>query len=409
MAHQITGAAWMAARARALIADPPGSGKSLQALTAIERLGLPAAIICPAVAVGVWEDEIAEFGFGHQIRIQATTEAVLPPQPGECVITTYDRVKFFPSPQKFGIVCDEAHLVKNSASARHKRTKIAIAQTKGYVWAQTGTPILRTPDDLWSILQILGVEKQTYRNRSNFLTQWGGYYDLGELKWNKPRKDAWAPVEPLLLRRARASMFDLPDRIRELWSLKLSNADNRRFREISEKYPADDEKWETWASGGELAAALAKLSLVKAGLAIGPIEDLAPTTNNPIVVFTAHREAARVLATHFGWPSITGATEVDDRTRIRREFQAGEHCGIVCTIQAAGVALTLTRANTCVFVSQTYVPALNSQAEDRLYRLGQTRDVRTIFCRSDSALEKQIDKVLARKVHYMSVPEVIPE
>lgn len=408
MAHQVSGAQWLAGRFRCLALDPPGSGKSMQALMAASQVPMPLTVVCPAVAVGVWQDEVKMFNPELTVRVQSTTKPVAAPAPGECLITTYDRAHITPAPHRYGLVLDEAHLVKNARSDRTKRVAKLVIQARGYCWAQTGTPILRDPDDLWGILSVLGIERQTYRNRDNFLAHWGGYYMLGELRWRGPRADAWKPLLPLMLRRRREDMYDLPARTHEQWSLRLSDADYKRFQATADRFPAEDEQWEHWATGGELASALERLSLVKASLALAPIHDLCPSTDNPVVVFTAHRAAAKLLTAELGWPSITGATSEDARTRIAQEFQTGKHAGVVCTIQAAGVALTLTRAAICVFVSQTWVNAANSQAEDRLYRIGQLRDVRTIFCRSNSALEKAIDKVLARKVKFLSIPEVIP-
>jgi SNF2 family DNA or RNA helicase len=408
MAHQVAGSQWLAGRFRCLALDPPGGGKTLQALMAASQVPMPLAVVCPAVAVGVWQEEIELFNPGAAVRVQSTTKPVDAPSPGEYLITTYDRANITPAPHRYGLVLDEAHLVKNARSDRTKRVTKLVAQARGYCWAQTGTPILKDPDDLWGILTVLGIEKQTYRNRDNFLAHWGGHYMMGELRWRGPRANAWQPLLPLMLRRERKDMYDLPARTHEQWALKLSDADHKRFQSIADRFPAEDEDWERWATGGELASALERLSLVKASLALAPIRDLCPTVDNPVVVFTAHREAAKLLAVELGWPSITGATSEDARTRIAQEFQQGKHAGVVCTIQAAGVALTLTRAAICVFVSQTWVNAANSQAEDRLYRIRQLRDVRTIFCRSNSALEKSIDKVLARKVKFLTIPEVVP-
>lgn len=403
-AHQVSGAAWLNGRQRGLVADPAGSGKSLLSLLAACNLDMPVVVVCPAVAVGVWRHEIAECLPNATVRVQTTTKPVEPPKnPGEFLISTYDRIGLT-GEGRFGSILDEIHLVKNTSTARFKRTKKALLNTNGFAWGMSGTPILRDPDDLWGILSMLGLERQLYRNRENFLRHWSGQYNLGELYWGKPRADAWTPVLPMMLRRTRESMFDLPARTRENWHLELRRVDHAKFQKIAARFPAENDQWETWASGGELAAALADFSLVKASLALPHILELNPTTENPVVVFTAHREAAHLMAGELGWPMITGETSEEQRQVIAEAFQRGEYSGLVCTIQAAGLALTLTRAATAVFVSQTYVPAANSQAEDRLYRIGQWREVRTIVCRADSDLEKSVDRVIARKMKYMSVP-----
>jgi superfamily II DNA or RNA helicase len=409
MPHQVTGAQWLASRFRGLALDPPGTGKTYMSLMAAHQVGVPVAIVCPAVAVGVWVDEIRQFAPDLHVRVQETTKETTPPLPGEYLVTTYDRANIARSTHRYGLIFDEAHLVKNNDTKRFRRARQLVNTSRsGFAWAMTGTPILRDPDDLWGILQMLGIERQTYRNRDSFLERWGGKRVMGEVRWGPARSDAWQPLSPLMLFRPRSSMFELPARTRETWSLRLSAVDYTRFQAVADQFPVGDQ-WESWTTGGELAAALKHLSLAKASLALGPIKDLAPSATNPVVVFTAHRAAAKLVAQEFGWPTITGETPEHQRTSIAQDFQAGKHHGVVCTIQAAGVALTLTRASTCVFVSQTWVHAANSQAEDRLYRIGQTREVRTILCRADSALEKSVDMVLARKVRYMSIPSSLED
>lgn len=418
--HQRIGADWLKTRHRALVCDPPGCGKTAQAIAAAVEFNLPVAVVCPAVAVGVWVGELARFAPHIRVRVQTEQSArrkpkigpveppwVAAPGPGEWVITTYDRALFASAAHKYGVILDESHLIKSNQTQRFARITALIRAARGFVWAMTGTPILRDPEDLWRQLEALGIGKQTYRTLTAFRTAFGGRWEGGEMVWRAVRASAWDPLKPLLLRRDRETLVDLPERTRETWSLDLKAKDAAHFEAIAAEYPADSPDWEQWASAGELMIALSKLSLAKAALAVGPIKDLAPSTDNPVVVFTAHRAAAKLLADTLGWPTITGSTSVDERSQIAADFQAGKHCGVVCTIQAAGLALTLTRACTAVFVSRTWVNALNDQAEDRLYRIGQTREVRTVIVRANSALETSIDRVLARKAKYSVLPEVL--
>lgn len=420
--HQRVGSDWLKTRYRALVCDPPGCGKTAQAIVAAVEFGTPVAVVCPAVAVGVWVAELSRFAPQIKVRVQTEQSArrkpkigpleppwVAAPGPGEWVITTYDRALFASAAHKYGVILDESHLIKSNKTHRYARIAQLIRAARGFVWALTGTPILRDPDDLWRQLEALGVHKQLYRTQTAFRTAFGGVWRAGDMKWGKIHANAWKPLEPLLLRRDRETLVDLPERTNEVWVVDLKAKDAAYFEAIAREYPDESPDWEQWASAGELAVALSKLSLAKASLAVGPIRELAPSTDRPIVVFTAHRAAAKLLAEELKWPTITGSTSTNDRSRIAAEFQDGKHCGVVCTIQAAGLALTLTRASTSVFVSRTWVNAQNSQAEDRLYRIGQTREVRTVIVRANSALEKSVDRVLARKAKYDHVPEVAHE
>ena len=398
--YQVEAVAWLKGRYRAFELDSAGTGKTVMALTAALEFGLPVTVICPAVAVGVWQFELQRAAPHIQVRVQDGRAPVAAPEPGEWLITTYDRANVVAHPQRFGVILDESHLIKNSGTQRFARVVKIIAQGRGFCWAMTGTPILKDPDDLWHQMAALGVHKQLYRTRENFLKLFGGSRTLAGMKWGKIKPEAWEPLRPLMLRRDKQALLGLPPKIHEEWHLDLSKADQRLFDALAAKYPAECAGWD---GDGEphLMQELAHYSAVKAQLALPFIREMP----GPVVVFSAHRAAAAYLADELGWPSITGSTSVDDRTDIAARFQAGELPGLVCTIHAAGLALTLTRASTAIYVSRTWSGAVNEQSEDRLHRSGQTQEVRIIQCRANSALEKQVDAVLRRKAKYLLIPE----
>jgi hypothetical protein len=120
--------------------------------------------------------------------------------------------------------------------------------------------------------------------------------------------------------------------------------------------------------------------------------------NEPIVVFSVHRAPIDHLGTRDGWATITGDTPAAARTEIEARFQRGELRGVAATIQAGGVAITLTRAHRAVFVDQDWTPALNAQAEDRICRIGQDRGVIITRIIADHALDRRIAQVLATKI-----------
>lgn len=397
--YQNEGIAFLASRARALLFDDPGLGKTVQAIRAhIACSDGGAVIVCPAVAVGVWEEEVRKWS-NWPTRVQEKTTPVEPPGSGEFLVTTYSRAKLLPG--RFStLILDEAHQVKSPKSNRSKKCA-ELVKSAGRVWALTGTPIQRDPWDLWGILCLLGVDRASYGTRTRFISMFGGARKMGHVEWTAPTRSAWAPLRHWHLERKREFVLDLPDRVHEDIFVKLPKRAETRYAEIAERYPADSEDWEKWATGGELASALADLSLVKAAAVLPEIEQFNPSRENPLVIFSAHRGAAKLLAEALGWPVISGETPADQRTKIANEFQMGKYPGLIATIRAAGVGLTLTKAATALFISRTYVPAENSQAEDRLYRIGQTRNVRVIYCRSKSPLEFAVDRVLRRKAPYV--------
>jgi len=126
---------------------------------------------------------------------------------------------------------------------------------------------------------------------------------------------------------------------------------------------------------------------------IDPFEE----EKTPIVVFSAHRAPIDFLSKRKGWKSITGDTPIPERNRIVDTFQAGQVVGLCATIQAGGVGITLTRACHSLFIDLTWTPALNEQAEDRLYRIGQKNAVCIHRLLVDHPIEKHLHKILTNK------------
>jgi SNF2 family DNA or RNA helicase len=404
--YQVEGVAWAKSRYRAFIFMPAGTGKTIIAIKAALEFGLPVVVVCPAVAVGVWQFELSRAAPHIEVLVQPSRQPVAAPTANQWLITTYDRAALETPAHRVGVILDEAHSIKNPKTQRFERVTSLIAQSRGFCWAMTGTPILKDLDDLWHQMAALGVAKQLYRTRENFLKLFGGHYTVAGLQW--PAKGevparAWEPLRPLMLRRDKQTLLGLPPKLYEDWYLELGAADRQFFDDLAAKYPAECQAWD---GDGEphLMQELARYSALKARLALPHIREQA-TSAGPVVVFSAHRAAALWLADELGWPSITGSTSVDERTALAAKFQAGELPGLVCTIQAAGLALTLTRASTAIYVSLTWSGAVNEQSEDRLHRSGQTCEVRIVRCRTNSALEKQVDAVLRKKQRYLVIPE----
>lgn len=388
----------MAARVRGLLWHEPGVGKTAVAISAAARLDGPVVAVVPPVAIGVWRRQFQMWAPDYEVRVHTSTKATDPPTGRQVLLTTYNRAKVTAT-GRFGVICDEAHLVKNESTARAKRVKELTAAGRSYVWQMTGTPILRYPDDIWGQLRVMGLAEQTYRTKTAFCKLFGGEYGVSGMVWDdeKIKAGAYDPIRNFMIRRLRSEVLDLPPRTFEEWWVELPKRLAARFADICARYPPDSPTWEKSAAGGELQTALADLSAIKAEACLESIRDLDATPTNPVVVFAAHKDAARIIAHTMDWPCIDGDTPVAQRSAFEHAFQSGAYAGLVLTIKAGGTAITLTRAHTIVVVSETYTPAETDQALDRVYRHGQETTVRAIFVRAESPLEENLQAVLTRK------------
>lgn len=444
---QRKGVQWLASKSGALLADDMGLGKTIQALIAIPE-GQPVLVVGPAVAKNVWEQEAAKWRPDLKVVVLSGRNSFRWPQPGEMVIINYDILSADPGVPVTGtvIVADEAHVLKSIKATRTKRFRAlseAVRKDNGKVWLMTATPLMNRPPELWSVLQAAGIAYEAFGSWSNFLRlfnavegEWGGfewgnpdpevptllqkvslrrtklevlpelpaksYRDLTiTLELDAKTKKACAKAASLLETYTRFSRINDEDRPTDVAAAELL-AEKQAYQAMYGDYAAyidDAEKLLQRVSGldfQEIAKARAALATAKIPALMALVEDF-EEQNEPLVVFSAHRAPIDVFVGREGWEVITGDTSPAERVRIQNDFQEGKLKGIAGTIKAAGVALTLTRASNAIFVDLEWTPALNSQAEDRILRIGQTRGVLITTLIADFPLDKRVTELLAIK------------
>lgn len=366
----------------------------------------------------------------------------------EVVVVNYDILSADPGVPVTGtvIVADEAHVLKSIKATRTKRFRAlseAVRKDNGKVWLMTATPLMNRPPELWSVLQAAGIAYEAFGSWSNFLRlfnavegEWGGF------EWGNPDPEVPTLLQKVSLRRTKLEVLpELPAKsYRDLTiTLELDAKTKKacakaaslletytRFSRINDEdrptdvaaaellaekqayqakygdyaaYIDDAEKLLQRVSGldfQEIAKARAALATAKIPALMALVEDF-EEQNEPLVVFSAHRAPIDVFVGREGWEVITGDTSPAERVRIQNDFQEGKLKGIAGTIKAAGVALTLTRASNAIFVDLEWTPALNSQAEDRILRIGQTRGVLITTLIADFPLDKRVTELLAIK------------
>ncbi len=418
--YQLEGIAWLALHKHACLADDQGLGKTFQVLHALPD-GAGLLVVCPSVAKGVWQREISKWlpGRFDSIRVCKGRKSFRWPQSTrECVIINYDILPPLRSesrskgvdkvgepcgkpPVPVVVAADEAHAAKSYKAARTKRFR-AVAGHGAHVWGMTGTPIQNRPQEIWGVLTSLKANPLSWtafqRGFSAYKPQWGGMaFERDSTGAIIVQPGITELLRRTMLRRLKSDVAkDLPPKVYTehlvelkpalLKALDLLEADYGAFLLRDELPP-----FEAMAAVRRL---LASASLREAERLVTEFE----STTTPLVVFSAHREPAETLGARDGWACIAGGLPAEERTRIEDAFQRGELRGVACTIQAAGVAITLTRASDVLFVDQSWNPADNLQAEDRCHRIGQTASsVNIINMVADHALTRHVAELLAQK------------
>jgi superfamily II DNA or RNA helicase len=145
-----------------------------------------------------------------------------------------------------------------------------------------------------------------------------------------------------------------------------------------------------------LSKARVNLARAKAKAALQIVSEY-EQAETPLLVFSAHQEPVREIGSRDGWAIITAETSPEERTRIEEAFQRGEHKGVALTIKAGGVAITLTRASTALYVDEDWTPGWNRQSRDRIRRIGQKSACHYIHLVARHCVDYALENVLTAK------------
>ncbi|MFJ8568004.1 DEAD/DEAH box helicase [Streptomyces sp. NPDC093514] len=398
----------------------------------------PTLVVCPASLLGNWQREIEKFAPGTPVRRFHGPGRSLAGLTGGFVLTTYGTMRL-DAPElaatRWGlVVADEAQHVKNprSSTARALRTIPATARV-----ALTGTPVENDLSELWAVLDwttpgILG-RLGTFRSR------FADPVESGRDPQAAARLSAL--VRPFLLRRKKSDPGiapELPPKTetdhtvalsREQTSLyeavvretlaAISEADgmerrglvvklltslkqicNHPAHYLREHAPADRGAKESASGTGAVAdtgsARSGKLEL------LDELLDTIVAEGGSALVFTQYVAMARILEKHLAGRGIAsqllhGGTPVPRREELVDRFQAGEVPVFLLSLKAAGTGLNLTRAGHVIHFDRWWNPAVEEQATDRAYRIGQTQPVQVHRIIAEGTVEDRIAQLLARK------------
>ena len=403
--YQKVGVRWLRERTRGLLSDEQGLGKTAQLLRAIPS-HLGAFVVIPAMLAGVWRDQAAKW----RPDLRVVFDETRPASAGEIVVQSYDSLPDFPAvrTRPLGqdwsqtILClDECHYVKGASAQRTQKVRRLGPHCAG-IWAMTGTPLLNTPEDLWGVLCSCHLEREVFGTDARrefqklFRARWIEFKPgRGGWRFGRPMPEVRAMLAPFMLRRTREE--ELPDLPRKTYAdVPVPLTDDIRI--------ALDEAETTWASFGledlppfeMLSAARAALAQAKTGFAMRFVDDTA-TLDSPVVVFSAHRAPVEAIGGLKGARMLLGGMGARETDEAVSEFQAGKLRILAGTIGAMGVGLTLTRSCHAIFVDRDFTPGDNEQAEDRIARIGQRRNVLVTRLVSEHALDRRLNQILDRK------------
>lgn len=401
---------------RALIADEMGLGKTVQALgwLKLHPEKLPALIVCPSVAKGVWVSTSEAWLPKKKIFLGEGQKPFLPSNDTDLFIINYDILTYWK--ETLGkipfqtLILDECHYIKNRKAKRTKAVQ-KLAKKIPHLIALSGTPFLNRPMEGYNVFKL--IEPKLFPNwfeyglkycagkRNRFGWDFSGASNIEELHQK---------LKGIMIRRTKKEVLkDLPDKIKIIVPIYLAPADKKEYKTAETdivsylRQKAGEEK----AKRALKAEALAKITLLrqlaskkKLNQCIEWIQNFLEETEEKLVVFAYHKEVLQQLHKAFQKVSVVvdGSTSSHQRRMAQDVFQKNKKIRLFLgNIKASGVAITLTASSTVAFVELPWTPGELVQAEDRCHRIGQNKKVNIYYFIAIDTIEEYIAKLLDKK------------
>lgn len=430
--YQLAGVRWLHLLTRmglgACLADDMGLGKTIQVLALLLTLERrrPSLLVVPASLLANWQQEAERFA--PTLRCLVAHPSAMPQDAlraldaerladTDLVITSYGTLLRLPNLIEMRwhlVVADEAQALKNPAAKQTKAVKRLQADARV---ALTGTPLENRLSDLWSIFDfthpgLLGSQK-----------------DFAELTKNMALDRHYGPlrtlVNPYILRRMKSDkriLDDLPDKTEMTAWCVLTPFQAALYQSAVEELAASLERAEGIERKGLVLAYLMRFKQIcnhpsqwlgdgawKAQdsgkfARLAEIAETIAARQEKLLVFTQFRETTAPLAAFlgnlFGREGLVlhGGTPVGKRRELVKRFQEDERTPFfVLSLKAGGTGLNLTAASHVVHFDRWWNPAVENQATDRAWRIGQHRNVlvHKFVCRG--TIEERIDELIRSK------------
>ncbi|QQL45411.1 DEAD/DEAH box helicase [Sulfuriroseicoccus oceanibius] len=412
----------------ACLADDMGLGKTLQVIALLagnrRKQQAPSLLVVPASLVGNWKAEFEKFAptmkvfYAHPSQVDRSLLDDVVASSANChaVVTTYSmlgRLQGFQEVVWDTLVLDEAQAIKNPRTAQTRDVKKISARAK---IALTGTPVENSVADLWSLFDFLNPGLLGTASRFNEALK---------------EQDAYAKVRtlvsPYILRRLKTDksvISDLPDKTEMRTDCGLTKGQAALYKKSVEalKKELEDDQLEEFQRAGLVLTYLMRFKQICNHPALwtgsgnygakdsGKFARLAAIASEvasrgeKMLVFTQFREMtgalAEFLAGEFGRPGLVlhGGTAVKRRQQMVDQFQSDTGPPFfVISLKAGGTGLNLTAASHVVHFDRWWNPAVEDQATDRAFRIGQKRNVLVHKFVVRGTIEEKIDALIADK------------
>ncbi|WP_338652539.1 DEAD/DEAH box helicase [Lysinibacillus sp. Y5S-8] len=424
----------------ACLADDMGLGKTVQLITYLLHIyetaadyTKPTIIICPTSVLGNWQKELARFAPSLIVHTHYQTnrakdedfkELVTAEKP-HVILSTYGTVsqdtEFLQNIEWATVVLDEAQNIKNMQTLQSRAIRKLLGD---HHIALTGTPVENRLSELWAIFDFI---------HKGYLGSFGRFNEEFILPIERDESESHkqklrAKIQPFLLRRTKRDphlQLNLPDKLESNEYCPLTAEQASLYEGYILETLDQLEQLTGFQKKGRVLKMLSKLKQLCNHPALylkESFEDaetmLARSTKLERIVQMAaeivdNGELCLIFTQYIGMgqllqhclselynvdaPFLTGAMPKQQRDRLVEAFQAGDFPIFILSLKAGGTGLNLTAANHVLHADRWWNPAVENQATDRAYRIGQTQFVQVHKFVTIGTIEEKIDKMLVQK------------
>jgi SNF2 family DNA or RNA helicase len=411
---------------RAMIADSMGLGKTVQAIGYAAYNGSKTLIICPKSVVVGWAREIERFTgkkatiWSNQFKHTPTPTTVgkitngseLLEHNNQYHLIHYNAVEKRAQElraAKFDLlVCDEATYIKNRKTKRAKSILGDSKDKKLYpgiktkeVIFLTGTPILNRPIEAFTLLNFL--DPNRFNNFYQFAQKYGGW------QGSEPRNldDLHERTKDLVIRRLKKDILtELPAKQRNDLYVELTPAEHKEYEQLLQKL------FRKWRSLGKPTIAemptIQNYLISKKMPRLHEMVDEMLEQDRGVLIYCCYVEPLKQLAKHYGDKAaiIHGQMTTTERQKSIDALKSGKAKVGLFSLGAGAMGIDGLQysIDTVIFLDRWWVPAIHEQAEDRLFRIGQTKQVQAYYMTCEGTIDEDMSALLSEK---MSVVEQI--
>jgi superfamily II DNA or RNA helicase len=365
--YQQVGIDFLKKKKRAMLADAPGLGKTLQASMASER---PVLIACPTYLVEQWETFLGE-QFPDDSIISCTGAKAERQRalntPADWHIFNIEMMRkdkatkkiIYQFPKAKTLIIDESHHVKNK-EASHSQGALELAKSVERVYLLTGTPIVKDADDLYFQLKIINPPGFTSYDKfvNSFLNTIATSWGITISGVRDPRGLRKLLAQYALGRSYTQAGLELPPLVENVHKIELTKDERKVYQKLKEEYRMNDKVYDFAV---QIITELRKLTFCEAKAKT--LVELLMDTPDGAVIFTWYRDNAFAISDALKIPVVTGDMTPAERARTARSSKY-----VVATLASLSEGVDMSHLRTVIFLEQDYTSGRLYQALSRVRR-----------------------------------------